>query len=104
MKRFKSERGEIDIIEGCFAIICFVVVFGGIFSGIFNTIYSRIAGNKTAIDLKYNYNKAIVSLNDEKMEIDIDTWTDYDGEQIQIISKDGTVYLVSSFNTVLIGK
>lgn len=103
MKRFKSERGEIDI-EGCFAIICFVVVFGGIFFGIFNTIYSRIAGNKTAIDLKYNYDKAIVSLNDEKMEIDIDTWSDYDGEQIQIISKDGTVYLVSSFNTVLIGK
>lgn len=103
MKRFKSERGEIGI-EGCFVII-FVILFLSIpFYGVFKTIYSRTAGNKTAIDLKYNYDKAIVSLNDEKMEIDVDSWSDYDGEQIQIISKDGTVYLVSSFNTILIGK
>ena len=67
-------------------------------------LFPRIFGNKTMIDFKYQYNKAITSINGEKIEIEIDTWKDYEGEQIQIISKDGKVYLLSSFNTLLIGE
>lgn len=59
--------------------------------------------NKQIIDTKYTFDRAIVVLNDgTRMEIEIAKWNDYDGEQIQIIGKDGKVYLVSSYNTILI--
>lgn len=100
----KNNRGN-EVIQAIIVIVCiilFIVVpFGW---AIFKSIYSRTAGNKTAVDLKYKYEKAITSINGEKFEIDIDTWSDYEGEQIQIIGKDGKVYLVSSFNTILIGE
>lgn len=60
-------------------------------------------GNKALMDTNYTYNKAIIKLaNDEVVEVDIKTWDDYDGEQLQIIAKDGTVYLTSSFRCDLI--
>lgn len=58
--------------------------------------------NKQIIDTTYTYNKAIVYLGNEKLEIEIKKWNDYEGEQIQIVAKDGTVYLVSMNNTILI--
>ena len=59
--------------------------------------------NKQIIDTKYTFNRAIVTLNDgTRMEIEIAKWKDYEGEQLQIIGKDGKVYLVSSYNTILI--
>jgi len=82
-------------------IIVFVIVF---IIGAIVILYPRIFGNKTFIDTKHTYTKAITSINGEKLEIDIDTWSDYEGEQIQIIGKDGKAYLVSSFNTILIGE
>lgn len=60
-------------------------------------------GNKDMWDSQYTFDRAIVILNDgTKMEIEIQKWCDYEGEQIQIIGKDGKVYLVSSYNTILI--
>lgn len=61
-------------------------------------------GNKDLFDTNYTYNKAVINLqNGETIEVDIKQWTDYDdGEQIQIIAKDGTVYLTSSYNCTLI--
>lgn len=102
-KLLKNQKGYTDG-ETIFSIIIILIFIGFIGFGIFKFIYSRTAGNKTAIDMKHNYEKAIINLNGETQEIEIDTWSDYDGEQIQIIAKDGTVYLVSSFNTILIGK
>ena len=58
--------------------------------------------NKQIIDTTYTYDKAIIQLGDETIKVDIKKWNDYEGEQLQIISTDGTVYLVSSFNTILI--
>lgn len=87
-------------ILGIYIIIIVIIVLAGLII----TLYPSIAGNKTFIDLKHTYTKAITSINGEKIEIDIDTWSDYEGEQIQIIGKDGKVYLVSSFNTILIGE
>jgi len=99
----KNNKGfiEFENVLGFIIIIAFIIIFG---FAIFKSIYSRTVGNKTTVDLKYKYNKAITSINGEKFEIDIDTWSDYEGEQLQIISKDGKVYLVSSFNTILIGE
>lgn len=58
--------------------------------------------NKDMWDTNYTYTKAITYIGNEKIEIKIKQWRDYDGEQIQIIAEDGTIYLVSSFNTILI--
>lgn len=59
--------------------------------------------NEQIIDTNYTFNRAIVTLNDgTKMEIEIKSWKDYDGEQLQLVGKDGKVYLVSSYNTILI--
>jgi hypothetical protein len=51
----------------------------------------------------FSYDKAIIKLaNDEVIEVQVKAWTDYEGEQIQITAKDGTVYLVNSVNCTLI--
>lgn len=97
----RKENGDIELIV---LIIMIVVIIGLVIFSIFKSIYSRTVGNKAVVDLKYKFNKAIICLNDEKIEVEIDKWSDYDGEQLQIITKDGTVYLVSSFNTILIGE
>lgn len=61
-------------------------------------------GNKDLFDTVYTYNYAIVDFLDGNVEkINVKQWRDYeDGEQIQIIAKDGTVYLVNSVNCILI--
>lgn len=58
--------------------------------------------NKSIIDYQYKFDVAIIEMPGGTVErIDIATWNDYEGEQIQVIAKDGTVYLVSSVNCVL---
>lgn len=60
-------------------------------------------GNKDLWDTNYTFDRAIISLgNGETIEVEIKQWKDYEGEQIQIIDKAGNVYLVSTFNCVLI--
>ena len=58
--------------------------------------------NKDIWDTNYTYDKAICEIGGEYKEIKIRKWTDYDGEQIQIIGKDGKTYLVSSIKCTLI--
>ena len=61
-------------------------------------------GNKDLFDTNYTFDRAIIALpNGEVVEVEIDKWTDYeDGDQLQIIAKDGTVYLTSTLNCTLI--
>ena len=61
-------------------------------------------GNMDMFDTNYTYDRAIVEFpGGDVKTLTIKQWTDYeDGEQIQIITPDGTVYLVSSFNCILI--
>ena len=61
-------------------------------------------GNKDIWDTNYTYDKAIICLpNGESIEVKIKQWRDYeDGDQLQIIAKDGTVYLTSTLNCTLI--
>lgn len=62
-------------------------------------------GNYDMFDTVYTYDYAIVSFPDGTVEtIELEQWTDYEGEQIQITAKDGTVYLVNSVNCVLVKK
>lgn len=60
-------------------------------------------GNKDIWDTNFTYNKAIIAWPDGTTKtVEVKQWKDYEGEQIQIIAKDGTVYLVSSYNCILI--
>lgn len=59
-------------------------------------------GNQTFIDTNYTYNKAIINLGDKTIEVEIKEWKDYEDTSIQIIDKDGKVYLTDLENVLLI--
>ena len=60
--------------------------------------------NKQVVDLTYTYNYAIIQLpNGEIVEGKIQTWCDYEGEQLQV-KIDDVIYLCSSYNCVLMNK
>lgn len=55
------------------------------------------------VDTNYHFDRAIIKMpNGETVEVEIKTWADAEGEQLTITSKDGTRYLVSSVNCILI--
>ena len=59
--------------------------------------------NKTIVDTTYTFDKAIINLGEEYITVNVKSWTDYqDGDQIQVTSTEGTVYLVHSSNITLI--
>ena len=60
-------------------------------------------GNLDMFDTNYTYHYAITKWPDGTMrKIEIKQWRDYEGEQIQIISTYGNIYLLSMNNTVLV--
>lgn len=66
------------------------------------TFYPYVFGNKQLLDFNQTYNYAIVNFPDGVKKIELSQWTDYDGEQIQLIDTKGNAYLVSSVNAVLV--
>lgn len=92
-----------NIKEKFYYVLIALIILLPIIIGFVAYYNESLRGNKTAWDTQYTFNKAIVILNDgTKMEIEIKKWKDFDGEQIQIQGKDGKVYLVSSYNTILV--
>lgn len=64
-------------------------------------LVSLTACNKQVIDLTYSYSWAQIKMPDGSIvEGKVDSWTDYEGEQVQV-TIDGTTYLVSSINLVM---
>lgn len=58
--------------------------------------------NYKVVDLTYKYNYAYIELqNGEIIEGEVENWTDYEGEQLQV-QIDGVIYLTNSFNCTLI--
>lgn len=75
-------------------LICVIVSLG--ISILFTSI-----GNRTIIDTKFYYDYAIVQLADGSViEGKVDSWRDYEGEQIQI-TINGETWLVHSANLSL---
>lgn len=57
--------------------------------------------NKQVVDLTYAYEYAIVKLPDDNVvEGKLQSWNDYEGEQLQLVI-DGQTYLVNSMNVVM---
>lgn len=68
-------------------------------------LFAAVGCNQTVFDTEYTFEKAVVCIGGEWQEVEIKKWTDYaDGDQIQIETKDGYVYLVHSNNITLIHK
>ena len=61
----------------------------------------RGCSNHNMFDTNYTYDTALVKWPTMK-RIAIKQWAYYEGEQIQIIGKDGKIYLISMNNAVLI--
>lgn len=58
--------------------------------------------NYEPIDLTFEYNYAVIELQDGTViKGKVESWRDYEGEQLQI-KIDGVVYLTSSYNCTLI--
>lgn len=94
MKRIKP---YISIILSIMAIVLSLTTLSNI------NVNAWGYSNKQYYDFNNYFNKAIINIGDETIEVDVMYWTDYeDGEQIQVIDEDGTVYLTNSFNCTLI--
>lgn len=59
------------------------------------------ACNYQIFDFNYKFTHAYVKIGDTWTNVEIKTWTDYEGEQLQLTLKDGTVLVVSSVNCIL---
>lgn len=51
--------------------------------------------NYNPIEFHYDFDKVICNYDGDRFELKIDEWTDYDGEQIQVVS-DKNTYLLSA--------
>lgn len=65
-------------------------------------LFTATGCNKQIFDFKYTYDYAICDLKGLPERIDIYKWSDYEGEQIQIVSTDGNTYLVNSMYCALV--
>lgn len=58
--------------------------------------------NRMVFDTQYTFDKAIIQRADGEQIVDIKSWRDYEGEQIQLELTDGSIIIVSSYNTILV--
>lgn len=69
---------------------------------VFAIIFLLTSCNKQIIDLNYDFNHAII---DGIGEIEITSWNDYEqSDMIQVIDKNGNVYLTHSSKVILTNK
>lgn len=62
-------------------------------------------GNQQFLDTTYTFNKAIIEMpGGDIKEINIKSWNDYEGDQLQIKADDGVTYLVHSSKCVMIAE
>lgn len=61
-------------------------------------------GNRQIIDTTWKYNKAIIIVGEETIEVEVESWKDYDDTSIQIKDKNGNKYLTDIKNVILISE
>lgn len=57
--------------------------------------------NYELIDTNWNFNKAVLFNGNKSVMFNLLNWKDFDGEQLQVVTKDGLVVLLSSYNSKL---
>lgn len=58
--------------------------------------------NADIIDTNWNFNKSITFNGNNALILPIGEWKDYDGEQLQVITNDGLILVLSSYNSKLV--
>lgn len=72
---------------------------------LFSTIILAGCGNRSVIDTKYTFTKAKIVLGNETIDVEVSQWRDYENsDQIQIIDKNGKVYLTHISNVLLMDR
>lgn len=61
-------------------------------------------GNRQVFDTSWTFEKAIIVIGDEKIEVDVDSWKDYEDTTVQIKTKDGKVYLTDIKNVLMVSE
>lgn len=69
---------------------------------ILSSILLVSCGNRQILDTAWNFDKAIIIIGDEKIEVEVDSWKDYEDTTVQIKTKDGKVYLTDIKNVLMI--
>ena len=69
--------------------------------GIILSVILLTGCNKDIFDTEYTFNKIKCNYGEDKFELKIDSWTGYEGEQIQIKSDD-KIYLLSANNCYMV--
>lgn len=66
-------------------------------------VFALTGCNYSYFDTKWNFDTAMIELpGGEVVSVEVKSWSDAEGEQLTIMSKDGTVYMVNSMNCVLV--
>ena len=79
-----------------------IIAIIAVIIAVFLLLYPYVMGNKEFGDFKQTYDYAIIQRADGEQEIEIASWRDYEGEQIQITDVGGTTYLVNSVDVILV--
>lgn len=58
--------------------------------------------NREIFDTSYSFDKIVCNYDGIKIELNVDKWNDYEGEQLQIKSE-GKTYLLSANKCYMIG-
>ena len=69
---------------------------------ILSSILLVSCGNRQILDTAWNFNKAIIIIGEERIEVEVDSWKDYEDTTVQIKTKDGKVYLTDIKNVLMI--
>lgn len=59
-------------------------------------------GNTQIIDTKWSFDTALITIGEEVKTVEVAKWKDYEGGVVQVVDKDGNVYMTSYTNMVLI--
>jgi major membrane immunogen (membrane-anchored lipoprotein) len=67
------------------------------------TMVALTSCNQQILDTTYTFNKAYITIGNETIKVDVKSWKDYDdSDQIQVETKDGTVYFGHASNIILV--
>ena len=66
-------------------------------------LLSACGNRQVGFDTNQTFSKAYINIGGEWKSFSIKSWRDFeDGDEVQIITKDGTVYLTHYMNVVLV--
>lgn len=86
-----------NTIQGCGAVIAILIAIA---VGIF--VMFNGGCNRQIVNVKYRFDKAMIKMPDGTCKtVNVKSWRDYEGDQLQVIDRAGNVYLGHACNIML---